>query len=39
MALPEDIRCVVREEARHDVGDDGGPITIEVMVRFASGVR
>jgi ubiquinone/menaquinone biosynthesis C-methylase UbiE len=39
MSLSEDIRRVVREEARHDVGDDGGPIEIQVTVRFASGQR
>jgi ubiquinone/menaquinone biosynthesis C-methylase UbiE len=39
MALPQDIRRVVREEARRDVGDDGGPIGIEVTVRLASGRR
>ena len=39
VALPGDIRRVVREEARRDVGDDGGPIGIEVEVRIASGRR
>jgi ubiquinone/menaquinone biosynthesis C-methylase UbiE len=39
IALPEDIRRTVREEARRDVGDSGGAIEVEVMVRFASGRR
>jgi ubiquinone/menaquinone biosynthesis C-methylase UbiE len=39
MALPEDIRRVVREEARREVGDTGGPIEVEVEVRIASGRR
>jgi hypothetical protein len=37
MALPEPVRRAVREEARRDAGDVGGPIQIEVTVRFASG--
>ena len=39
MALPEDIRHVVREEARREVGDTGGPVEVEVEVRIASGRR
>ncbi len=39
MALPEQVRRAVREEARLDVGDTGGPIEIEVTVRFGSGRR
>ncbi len=39
MALPEDIRRAVREEARRDVGDAGGPVEVEVEVRIASGRR
>jgi ubiquinone/menaquinone biosynthesis C-methylase UbiE len=39
VALPEDVRRIVREEARRDAGDVGGPIQIEVSVRFASGRR
>ena len=39
MALPEEVRRVVREEARLDAGDTGGPIEIEVTVRFGSGRR
>jgi ubiquinone/menaquinone biosynthesis C-methylase UbiE len=38
-ALPKDIRRVVREEARRDVRDEGGPIRIEVEVRIGSGLR
>jgi ubiquinone/menaquinone biosynthesis C-methylase UbiE len=38
-ALPEEVRRVVREEARLDAGDTGGPIEIEVTVRFGSGRR
>ncbi len=36
-ALPEDVRRVVREEVRRDVGDAGRPIGVEVEVRIASG--
>jgi ubiquinone/menaquinone biosynthesis C-methylase UbiE len=39
MALPEQVRRAVREEARLDVGDTGGPVEIEVTVRFGSGRR
>jgi ubiquinone/menaquinone biosynthesis C-methylase UbiE len=39
MALPEDIRRFVREEARRDVDDMGGAIGIEMEVRIASGRR
>jgi SAM-dependent methyltransferase len=39
VALPEEVRRVVREEARRDVGDAGGPIEVEVEVRIASGRR
>ena len=39
VALPEDVRRVVREEVRRDLGDSGGPIKIEVEIRFASGRR
>jgi ubiquinone/menaquinone biosynthesis C-methylase UbiE len=38
-ALPEHLRPTVREEARRDVGDAGGPVEIEVEVRIASGQR
>jgi ubiquinone/menaquinone biosynthesis C-methylase UbiE len=38
-ALPGEVRRVVREEARRDAGDTGGPIEIEVTVRFGSGRR
>jgi ubiquinone/menaquinone biosynthesis C-methylase UbiE len=38
-ALPEDARRAVREEARRDRGDTGGPIEVEVEVRIASGRR
>ncbi len=39
VALPEDIRCAVREEVRREVGDTGGPVEVEVEVRIASGRR
>jgi ubiquinone/menaquinone biosynthesis C-methylase UbiE len=38
-ALPEDVRRVVREEVRREVGDTGAPIEVEVEVRIASGRR
>jgi hypothetical protein len=38
-ALPEEVRRVVREEARRDVGDTGGPVEVVVEVRIASGRR
>lgn len=37
MSLPLSTRRVVREEMRRALGDDGGPVTIEVEIRFASG--
>lgn len=37
--LPEETRRSVREEVRHDLGDTGGPIEIEVEYRFGSGRR
>jgi len=37
--LPEDVRRTVREEVRRELGDAGGPIQIEVEIRFASGRR
>ena len=39
VALPEDERRAVREEVRRNLGDTGGPIGIEVELRFASGHR
>jgi ubiquinone/menaquinone biosynthesis C-methylase UbiE len=39
VALPEEVRGVVREEVRRDLRDNGGPIEIEVEIRFASGRR
>jgi len=39
VALPEEVRGAVREEVRRDLRDNGGPIDIEVEVRFASGRR
>jgi ubiquinone/menaquinone biosynthesis C-methylase UbiE len=39
VVLPEAERRAVREEVRRNVGDTGGPIGIEVEVRFASGRR
>ena len=37
IALPEEARRAMREEVRRDLGDAGGPIEIEVEIRFASG--
>ena len=37
VALPDDIRRAVREEARALVGDKGGPITITITITFAGG--
>ena len=38
-ALPEEIRRAVREEARRDVADTGGPVRVETEYRIASGRR
>jgi ubiquinone/menaquinone biosynthesis C-methylase UbiE len=38
-ALPEEARRAVREEARRELGDVGGPIEVEVEVRIVSGGR
>jgi ubiquinone/menaquinone biosynthesis C-methylase UbiE len=38
-ALPAEVRSAVREEVRREVGDAGGPIEVDVEVRFASGRR
>ena len=39
VSLPEEIRYAVHEEMRHELGDTGGPIEIEVEYRFGSGRR
>jgi ubiquinone/menaquinone biosynthesis C-methylase UbiE len=39
VSLPEEIRRAVREEVRRDLGDAGGPIEVEVEIRFGSGRR
>jgi ubiquinone/menaquinone biosynthesis C-methylase UbiE len=39
VSLSEEVRCAVREEVRQDLGGMGGPIEIEVEIRFASGRR
>ena len=39
MALPEDGRRAVREEARREIGGTGGRIEVEVEIRVASGRR
>src|SRR5258708_14938067 len=39
VSLAEETRRTVREEVRHDLGDTGGPIRIEVEYRFGSGRR
>lgn len=38
-ALPEEIRRAVREEARRDLVDTGGPVRVEAEYRIASGRR
>jgi ubiquinone/menaquinone biosynthesis C-methylase UbiE len=38
-ALPEEIRRAVREEVRHDLGDNGGPVSVEAEYRVASARR
>jgi ubiquinone/menaquinone biosynthesis C-methylase UbiE len=38
-ALPEEIRRAIREEARHDLADTGGPVSVEAEYRIASGRR
>ena len=37
ISLPEPIRRAIREEMRRSLGDDGGPVNIEVELRIASG--
>lgn len=39
LGLPKADRRAVREELRRSLGDTGGPIAIEVALRFASGHR
>ena len=39
VGLSEDIRRAVREEARRDLGDTGGPVKPEAEYRIASGER
>ena len=39
LSLPEDMRRAIREEVRRDLGDMGGPVEIEMEIRFASGRR
>jgi ubiquinone/menaquinone biosynthesis C-methylase UbiE len=39
VGLPEDIRRAVREEARRDLGDTGGPVKPVAEYRIASGRR
>lgn len=38
-SLPEDIKRAVRDDARRDLGDNGGPIEIEVEFMIASGLK
>jgi ubiquinone/menaquinone biosynthesis C-methylase UbiE len=38
-ALPEEIRHAIREEARRDLADSGGPVKAEAEYRIASGRR
>jgi ubiquinone/menaquinone biosynthesis C-methylase UbiE len=37
ISLPEPIRHAIREEMRQSLGDDGGPVNIEVELRIGSG--
>jgi len=39
VTLPEDTKRAVREDVRRHVGDNGGPLEIEVEFRFASGQK
>jgi ubiquinone/menaquinone biosynthesis C-methylase UbiE len=39
VALPEETRRAVREEVRQEMGGAGGPIRVEVEIRFAGGSR
>jgi hypothetical protein len=39
LTLPEAVRRAVREEVRRNLDDTGGPIGIDVELRFASGHR
>jgi ubiquinone/menaquinone biosynthesis C-methylase UbiE len=38
-ALSEEVRHAIREEVRRELDDTGGPVDVEVEVRFASGRR
>src|SRR3981081_3332308 len=38
-ALPEEIRRIVREEARRDLADTGGPVEAKAEYRIASALR
>ena len=38
-ALPEEVRRAIREEARRDLADTGGPVKAEAEYRIASGRR
>jgi ubiquinone/menaquinone biosynthesis C-methylase UbiE len=37
LALPHDVRQVVREDLRRELGDSGGPINVDIDISFASG--
>ena len=39
MALPENLRHLVREETRREVSDEGGTIEVDVKVGYGSGRR
>ena len=39
VSLPRELRHTIREEVRRDLGDTGGPVEIEMEIRFASGRR
>ncbi|MGE3783894.1 MAG: class I SAM-dependent methyltransferase, partial [Alphaproteobacteria bacterium] len=39
VSLSQELRLAIREEMRRDLGDTGGPVEIEMEIRFASGRR
>jgi hypothetical protein len=39
ITLPDETRRAVREAVRQELGDTGGPVELDVEIRFASGCR
>jgi len=39
VSLPQELRRAIREEMQRGLGDTGGPVEIEMEIRFASGRR